>query len=137
MRTILAILALTVLCNAGQYRVTWDAHPDATVREFRVYRITGAVRELLATSPVSAAVIETGPGTVIAVTAFNGAESALSDPVTIPAAIQPPQPPTGLRVVEIQTSSNLTDWDTIAYVPLHDDSPQRFVRAHLTTIPQP
>jgi hypothetical protein len=67
-------------------------------------------------------------------TAFNGTESAPSDPVTIPEAAAPPSAPTGLRVVEIQTSSNLTEWDTIAFVPVEGTG---FVRARTITLQKP
>lgn len=132
MKTILLIILCFCSCAAaGQFSVAWDAHPDATVREFRIYRIDGPARVLLASPAASPATITANPGDIIAVSAFNGAESGLSAFVTIPAA---PVPPTGLRVVEIQTSSNLKDWQTIAFVPVTGTG---FVRAKTSTITQP
>lgn len=50
----------------------------------------------------------------------------------------PPATPKGLRVVEIQTSSNLADWKTIAMIPQDPgNTPAEFVRARLSTIPAP
>jgi hypothetical protein len=47
----------------------------------------------------------------------------------------PPAAPKGLRVVEIQTSSNLTDWKTIAMIPQDPgNTPAEFVRARLTSV---
>jgi hypothetical protein len=130
-------LIVWATAGAGQYRVSWDAHPELSVMRFNVYKLDGAARIFLGSSTTPELQVEAAPGDSIIVTAWNGMESEPSAPVVIPAAAVPPQPPTGLRVVEIQTSSNLADWKPLAYVPLHDGSPQRFVRATITTIPQP
>lgn len=59
---------------------------------------------------------------------------APSEVVTQPV---PPAAPTSLRVVEIQTSANLTDWKTIALVPQQPgEIPAEFVRARITSIPR-
>lgn len=123
--------------RAATYNVSWDPHADATVKAFRVYRVKGATRELLAASNTTSAKVIADPGDVIAVTAFNGSESALSQPVTIPAVTIAPQPPTGLRVVEIETSSNLQDWKPVAWVPLRtEDAAAQFVRARMRPAPE-
>lgn len=126
------LFVLATLAHAAPFSVAWDDHPDKSVTEFRVYRIAGTVRTLLATSATSPARIEAATGDTIAVTAFNGMESPLSAFVLI---ASPPAAPTGLRVVEIQTSANLKDWETIAYVPVAE--PKGFVRARTLTLPKP
>lgn len=45
-----------------------------------------------------------------------------------------PAPPGKLRVVRIETSANLTDWEPLAFVPLVTDSPARFIRANISEI---
>ncbi len=35
-------------------------------------------------------------------------------------------------LVQIETSSNLTDWKTLAYMPLISNTPSRFIRASIT-----
>jgi hypothetical protein len=45
-----------------------------------------------------------------------------------------PSAPKKLRVVEIQTSNNLIDWESIAFIPLKDSSLKKFVRAGITEI---
>jgi hypothetical protein len=126
---------------AGNYRVWWDAHADPSVTQFNVYRIKGATRELLASSNTTSAKVIADPGDVIAVTAYNGAESVLSEPAMVPIKpVTPPPPaaPTGLQVVEIETSSNLGDWEPVAWVPLLPDpkkQPAKFVRARIRELP--
>lgn len=46
----------------------------------------------------------------------------------------PPAPPGKLRVVRIETSANLTDWEPLAFVPLVTESPARFIRANISEI---
>ena len=55
------------------------------------------------------------------------APKAPAPPVVIPA-------PKKLRVVRIEASANLNDWEPIAFVPLLTDEPKRFVRASTTDI---
>jgi len=66
----------------------------------------------------------------------NAAELVvLAEPAVVPPAPpapKPPEQPKGLRVVEIQTSSNLVDWTTVAFVPLQPG--QEFVRARVTEL---
>ena len=45
--------------------------------------------------------------------------------------------PKGLRVVRIEASANLKDWEPVAFVPLMTDAPARFVRASITDISTP
>jgi len=46
-----------------------------------------------------------------------------------------PGAPVKLRVVEIQTSSNLRDWETIAMIPQDPDkAPAEFVRARIASV---
>ena len=48
---------------------------------------------------------------------------------------KPPGKPNGLQVVEIQTSSNNAERETLAFVPgLKKKEPARFVRAGLTVV---
>jgi hypothetical protein len=138
-----ALVLLTILfgwiviltrCNGAEVRLAWDAAPAAeNVASWKVYRMEGANRTLLTTVTTPAATVTAEPGQVIGVTAFNGFES---QPVTLtlPSA---PGAPTGLRVVEIQTSANLKDWKPLAYVPLEDGDPAKFIRAAITSIPKP
>lgn len=130
------LLSLASALSAAEIKLVWDAAPPpvppaAKVTAWRVYRMEGAARTLLATVTSPAVTIQGEPGQVIGVTAFNGLES---QPVTITLPSQP-SPPTGLRVVEIQTSANLKDWKTIAYVPLHEaGESSRFVRSKISEV---
>lgn len=127
--------------------LAWDANPETSVINY-VVNYGNSPSTMTQTHGASNAITTTvanlPPGewffTVKAMT-LNGE----SEPSTMAhATLQPPTPepipvpkPKGLRVVTIETSSNLTDWEPIAYVPLLTDAPARFVRAGLTTISQP
>lgn len=79
---------------------------------------------------------------------LNGVQASIADlnllgyygppEAAIPApAPKPPQAPGKLRVVKIETSANLTEWEPIAFVPLDDGSAVRFIRAGITEIETP
>lgn len=75
----------------------------------------------------------------------NGVQASIADlnllgyygppeAITPPAPTKPPLAPGKLRVVKIETSVNLTEWETLAFVPLIADSAARFIRTEITTI---
>lgn len=130
MKSFLVLLALATVAIGGQYRVSWNQHQDPTVTEFRVYKVETQGRVLLATSSTQDAKVTAARGDIIVVVAFNGVESRPSLPIMI---VQPPSAPIGVQVVEIETSSNLTDWKPLAYIPLHHaDSEAKFIRARIS-----
>lgn len=133
-----ALLALIGACllvafaRAGTVSLQWDANPaDEHVTEYRIYRIEDLGPVLLATSTTPSATVGAVSGQRLAIAAFNGQESAFSTIVTVPAL----STPSGLRVVEIQTSDNLRDWHTLTYVPLDSGQPSQFIRTRITSTP--
>lgn len=133
-----ALLALIGACllvafaRAGTISLQWDANPAGdNVTEYRVYRMEDLGPVLLVTSNTPSATVGVAPGQRLAITAFNGQESTFSAVVTVPAL----SAPSGLRVVEIQTSDNLRDWHTLTYVPLDSGQPSQFIRARITSTP--
>ncbi len=135
---IILFFLISSLVNASQCKLEWSANPPTeNITGYRVYRIVGDQQTKIAdiaapTTAIVSTTIEAIAGDVIVVTAINAyGESVISDPAIIQL---PPSKPLGLRVVEIQTSDNLKEWDTLAYVPLKDQSPKRFVRASITEI---
>jgi hypothetical protein len=121
----------------------WDANPETVEGYVVVYG--NSPTTMTQTHNAGAAVTTTVPNLApgewfFAVKALAGtAESELSTmavatllpfaapPVTIPA-------PKKMRVVVIETSSNLTEWEPLAFVPLITDAPTRFIRTHISDI---
>lgn len=129
MKTLLILLALAATLTARPVKLRWNPNPpEENVTEYRVFRGLEELGRINGT----AITVEANTGDVLHVIAANAyGISEPSDPVTVPAL---PTKPTGLQVVEIQVSSNLTDWETIALVPLKTATPARHIRAGLTTI---
>ncbi len=132
MKTLLILLALAATLTARPVKLRWNPNPpDDNVTEYRVFRGLEELGRINGTTIT----VEANTGDVLHVIAANAyGISEPSDPVTVPAL---PTNPTGLEVVEIQVSSNLTDWETIALVPSRTKDAVRFVRAGITTIDTP
>lgn len=136
---ILAV-CLATLTGGGPVTLAWDANaPEQKITSYVVeYGPTAALEQRLTVTAPTATTPDLPPGTYhFAVRAVNAqGSSALSAVVThtLPPAATAPA---GLRVVEIQTSSNLQDWRTIAMIPQTPGEPAaEFVRARLNTLPQ-
>lgn len=145
MKIIILLLTINTLASAFPAKLKWNRNPEPDILEYRVWQImpdgTKVLRQTvlpasnaLTTDKIVSQSIEMESGQVYTVTAFNGFESEPADPYTIPAK---PVKPSNLEVVEIQVSSNLKDWETIALVPSRTKDPVRFVRAGIATITQP
>lgn len=150
MKILLILLALAAHCLAANIGLKWNPNPpDDQVTKYTVTATTPGpdgnpivlTRDAVATEAggevpvrVSFEGLTEGLTYTFTVKAFNEfGESEPSDPVvyTVP---KKPSKPGGLEVVEIQTSSNLTEWKPLAYVPLKTDDAARFVRARITTV---
>jgi hypothetical protein len=141
MKTLLILLALTTLASAFPAKLRWNKNPaDENVTEYRVWKWTEGKPIIFANVPADTTLadpkqstpIEVNGGEILTVTAFNGTfESEHSDSITVP---MKPSKPGAVEVVEIEVSSNLTDWEPVALVPLKTDDPARFVRTRIVTI---
>lgn len=133
------------IATAATVQIAWDHAGGATYQIEKFDFVTGGF-EAFGESKTLTATVDLEPGDVVAVRAVyaGGFVTDLSDPITILpedmplAPLQPPPAkPTGLRVVEIQTSSNLRDWQTIALIPqAPGEIPAEFVRARIATVPR-
>jgi hypothetical protein len=138
--SLLILLLLTITSAALPVKFRWDANPPAdAVKEYRVYqlsdngpRILKATIQATADPKQTSGPIEADSGQQYVLTAVNIFESEPSDPVTIP---NKPSKPGLIEVVEIQVSSNLKEWDSIAMVPLKNDrDPVRFIRTRIVSV---
>lgn len=141
-RPLLILFLLTALAPAADVTLAWDANAEPGVS----YRLSygtapGALlTSLTTTTQTQQTVTGLAPGTTyhFAVVAIvQGLVSAPSEVVTYTVA-KAPSAPKNLRIVEIQTSANLKDWETIAMIPQDPSkAPANFVRARVTTLPLP
>lgn len=127
---LLTLLCLATLAHAAPVTLAWDH--DEGAASYEVFRGI----DKLATVTDKQSVVDVSVGDMLHVVAVNslGHRSPQSEPLTILPEHFPPLAPTKLRVVVIETSSNLTDWEPLAYVPLHTDQSARFVRAGISVI---
>lgn len=136
------VFALASLALAESVTLAWDANPAAEhVTRYRLdYGPTPELGKSVETPAPQVTVPDLSPGTwhfsVVAINSrglVSPASEALSYVVLVP-----PTAPAKLRVVEIQTSSNLTDWKTIAMIPQDPAAkPAEFVRARISTLEAP
>jgi hypothetical protein len=140
MKTLLTLLALASLASAFPARFKWNKNPAGeNITEYRIHQLVDGVPVLRLTHPATAGpetferstALEVETGQVYTVTAFNGFASEPSDPLTVPAV---PTKPGAVEVVEIEVSSNLTDWEPVAFVTLKTDDPARFIRTRIITV---
>ena len=139
--TLLALLALTAISQA--LTIAWNKNPETNIIGYIVsygtergnYTVDLPVvtdNRLI----VDTATLAAGNTYYFVVKAKNsqGLISLPSDVITY-AYLVPPSAPTGVHIVEIETSMNLKDWETIAYVPLDPKyADKKFVRASITDI---
>lgn len=124
--------------------LSWDANPEAVTGYIINYgnqpdTMTQALPVGVATTT---AVRNLPPGEwyfaiKAQVDALESESSTMVAATLLPPPVGPPAPvpaPKKMRVVRIETSSNLTDWEPLAFVPLHTASDTRFVRAGITEI---
>ena len=140
MKTLLTLLALTTQLIAGPVTVAWDANPPAeNVTGYKVHYGTASrtYPTVVDVANVTTLTLELAPGVYyLNATAYNSAgDSDFPEELVITMPGTPPTPPKGLRVVEIQTSSNLRDWSPVAWVPAGE--PPVFLRAVTKEIPKP
>lgn len=142
MKTLLSLIILAIAASepvaAEVLQLSWDKNPEPEPITYQV--VYGRTKEAMTETlpPTDKLVIQTpelASGTwIFGVVAIGetGARSEMSDTVTYEVKLSPP---TKLRVVEIQTSSNLKEWKTIALVPQSpDQSPTEFVRARISAV---
>lgn len=135
-RALLA-LCLLVFCTGaagGGFGLGWEDPnpPEKKVTHYRIYAEAGPGLELLAqTSETSVRLDVPREGMTIVATAVNnqGRESDPSEPFVI---LPIPLAPEGLRVkitIDLETSSNLTDWQNVASISWPADAaPKQFFR---------
>ena len=136
------------LCAERTFNVTWDKYPEAytvTIYQESIDDLPDAELGSIKVDPANPA-LETVEVTVnddaatlyaVAINADNFT-SEKSDPLHVPAKMPSPSRlmlKTSIAMVEIQTSSNLSDWESVAFVPLKTQSPTRFIRANITPAP--
>jgi len=103
-----AALLLWDKADGGEVRLAWDTNPEVNIFEYRLYRVEGTTRTLLASTPATLATVEALPGWVIGATAVNavGLESLLSDTVVVPAPQVPPSYKTLDRLLTTASASS-------------------------------
>lgn len=112
---IVAMLVWLHECEGAERSISWDAHPDAEVTQYRVWRFVGGQRVLIVATNSTEAVIEAETGEAIAVTAVKGwEESGLSNPIVVPS----PLPPADATRATLQRSFDLLAWADL--VSTHD-----------------
>ena len=137
---LLPILILTAQLLAGTVTIAWDANPpEENVSGYRVHygTVSRTYTEVVDVANVTTIALQLDPGVYfLNVLAYNAAgDSDFPEELVVTMPGAPPTPPKGLRVVEIQTSSNLRDWSPVAWVPAGD--PPVFLRAVTKEIPKP
>lgn len=141
MKILLAILALALPALAGTATIAWDANPPAeAIKGYKVYygTATGSYTQIVDVGVTTQIVLDLGPGEYfLNVTAYNasGLEGTFSEELAFTVPASPPTPVKGIRVVEIQTSSNLVDWEPLAWIPVGE--PPFYLRAVAKEIQQP
>jgi hypothetical protein len=126
------ILALTLPAAAVPVTIAWDAPPEP-VTSYRVTYVQTPLAAQTVNVAITQATMDLPPGTwTFSVSAAN-AMGRSPESATLVYQVQVlPSAPTNLRVVEIQTSSNLRDWKTVALIPqFPDEIPAEFVRARI------
>lgn len=143
----IALLMLVHYAWGASAVLAWDANPETNIAGYKLSVGTAGpdgkiewTREIdVVDGKVETDVHDLMPGETyhFAVLAYNthGQTGPMSDVITYTIPV-PPSAPGGLRVVEIQTSANLEDWQTIAMIPQHPEGKSaEFVRARIATIP--
>jgi hypothetical protein len=93
---IVAFLLGCAVSIAAPLNLLWNPNAAADkVTEYRVYKLEGTTRTLLARTSAARATLEVNGGETVVVTAFNGIESPPSAPVVLP---KRPGAPEGLRI---------------------------------------
>ena len=143
MKSILLLLALSLHALAAQVGVKWNPNPaEENILRYEVTYGTPddngtMVWQTLDAGPNVRATVPDlveGKTYTFTVRAYNAdGVSEPSDPVTYRVP-KPPTKPAGLEVVEIEVSSNLTDWEPVALVPLKTEDPARFIRTRIITV---
>ncbi len=126
------------VATAGVLVLEWDKNPEPEPLTYQISygRSTDKLdQKLPATEAVTTTTPELASGVwYFGVQAINatGMRGPISDVISYTVELSAPKK---LRVVEIQTSSNLADWKTIALVPQDpDEAPAEFVRARISTV---
>lgn len=92
----LPIFLVIATSSAAPLSLLWNPNrPADKVTEYRVYKVEGTTRTLLAKTSTTRATLEVNGGETVVVTAFNGIESSPSAPVTLPLR---PAAPEGLKI---------------------------------------
>jgi len=93
---LIAAIISAAAATAAPLNLLWNPNAAADkVTEYRVYKLDGTTRTLLAKTSTTKATLEVNGGETVIVTAFNGIESLPSAPVVLP---KRPGAPEGLRI---------------------------------------
>lgn len=138
------LILISAVAHAAPVKLRWDANPEPDIAGYTLYWGTesGAYPNSIGVQNTRFSVEDLTPGTTyfFAVQATNtaGQTSEMSDEISYTVPAPPPAKPTGLQVVEIQTSADLETWETNSLVPLDPSkAPAKFIRARITTITPP
>lgn len=91
---LLVVIWLVSKCSGAEVTIGWNAPPNAAaenITAYRVYRVSSTPHVLLGVSDKTHLTVLAEPGDRLSVAAYNGIESDLSQPITIPGT--PPIPP--------------------------------------------
>lgn len=129
------LVAAMAAASAEEVVVLWDKNPENNIIGYELHIQTGETSRLVDVKGDTKVTVNLERGDVIKVRAYNSQD--LRGPWSDTLTYTPPGKPGGLKVkvVEIQTSSNLTEWQTIALVPRDPaNKPAEFVRARVAEI---
>lgn len=115
---------------AREVTVSWNANSATDlVTEYRVYRVDNGLKTLLASPISTSATISAETGWSVAVSAFNGLESVLSDSVLVPVG---PPPPTIYTIVSVSNQETVTSDKQVAFA--FDGDPSTYWQTSSTGI---
>jgi hypothetical protein len=136
----LIVMLLLYMAIGAPVTLEWDASAGALSYELHYGTDPANLNNVRVSDTTDITIPELAPGVwhfAVRAVGLNGLKSPFSEPITH-TVVAPPEAPKNLRVVEIQTSSNLKDWKTIALVPqAPDEIPAEFVRARIASISKP
>lgn len=129
--------------------VTWDKHPENATTE--IYQVVpegedkklGSIPTIAGNPPEEMVItIPDGETKIYAVAVNDSNPNAIvtsdkSELLVIPkkpSSVTFPRLKFSMKIVEIQTSSNMKEWETLAYIPIITQSPARFLRSSISEV---